>query len=124
MPKRLVAGLLAASFAGCPIAAETLGDLIKRTTGSEVEIVGHIGTGLDMMDDEALHFRDQDEVLYGVIFDAGRVARKQLEGCKFAMFGGGSPCAISAKAEVEMDGSSLRLIIFEVSSIAAPAPLN
>ena len=122
--KRFVAGLLSAIFAAYPISAETLGDLIKWTTGSEVEIVGHIGTGLNIMDDDALNFRDQDKVLYGVVFDAGRDARKQLEGCKFAMFGGGSPCAITAKAEVEMDGSNMRLIIFEVSTIAAPALLN
>ncbi len=104
--------------------AETLDDLLKRFAGSETEISGHIGTGLNIMDDEALSFRDKTKVVYPVVFDAGRDARKALEGCKFAMFGGGSPCELTGKAEIEMDGSAIRLIIFEVTNIADPAPLN
>ncbi len=103
---------------------ETLPELRSRISGSEIMVEGHIGTGLDMMDDEALVFRDADGATYEVVFDAGRDARKALNGCKFAMFGGGSPCALAAKAEVELDGSNLRLIVFEVTTIAAPAPLN
>jgi hypothetical protein len=40
------------------------------------------------------------------------------------MFGGGSPSAFSGKAEVELDGSKIRLIIFEMTSIGTPTPLN
>lgn len=104
--------------------AETLADLRNRIAGIEVQITGHIGSGLDLMDDEALAFRAEDEITYPVIFDAGREARKALDGCKFAMFGGGSPCALNGKAEIELDGSRIRLIVFEVTSIAPPAPLN
>lgn len=105
-------------------AAETLEDLRARIAGTEVDITGHIGTGLDLMDDEALTFRTADGTVYPVIFDAGREARRSLEGCKFAMFGGGSPCALNGKAEIELDGSRIRLIVFEVGSIAAPAALD
>ncbi len=104
--------------------AETLDDLLKRFAGSEVEISGHIGTGLNIMDDEALSFRDKTKVVYPVVFDAGREARKKLDGCEFAIFGGGSPCEITGKAEIEMDGAAIRLIIFEVTNLADPAPLN
>ena len=74
------------------------------------------------MDREALSFRDEANAIYPVIFDAGRTARKQLEGCKFEMFGG-TPCALTGKAEIELDGAQIRLIIFEVTNIAAPAKL-
>jgi hypothetical protein len=104
--------------------AETLADLRTKMSGAEVEITGHIGTGLDMMDKEALHFRDAEGTTYQVVFDAGRDARKKLAGCEFAMFGGGKPCAFSGKAELEWNGSQLRLIVFEVSQISPPAPLN
>jgi hypothetical protein len=103
--------------------AETLSELRGRVSGAEVEIQGHIGTGLDLMDDEELAFRDSEGAAYKVVFDAGRDARKSLDGCEFALFGGGSPCALTAKAEVEWDGANLRLIIFEVVSISPPAPL-
>jgi hypothetical protein len=103
---------------------ETLQDLRQRIAGSEVEIAGHIGTGLELLDDEAIAFRDAEGNVYPVVFDAGREARRKLEGCKFAMFGGGSPCAMSGKAEIELDGSRIRLVVFEVTGISAPAPLR
>jgi hypothetical protein len=106
------------------VSGETLSELRARVSGVEVLIEGHIGTGLVMMDDEALVFRDADEIVYTVVFDAGRTARKSLEGCKFAMFGGGSPCAFAGKAEIELDGAQIRLIIFEVTAIGTPTPLN
>lgn len=106
------------------LSGETLSEFRERTGGVEVTIEGHIGTGLFMMDEEALAFRDVEEIVYAVVFDAGREARKSLEGCRFAMFGGGSPCALSGKAEIELDGSQVRLIIFEVSTIGKPLPLN
>ena len=115
-------------FATCllvapPALAGSLADLRSSIAGQEVEITGYIGTGLNMMDKEALSFRDESKTVYPVVFDAGRTARKQLEGCQFAMFSGGTPCAMSGKAEIELDGATLRLIIFDVSSIAAPAKL-
>ena len=107
-----------------PAAAETLAELRTGLVGREITVTGHIGAGLDISDNEALSFRDQEGNIYPVIFDAGRTARKSLEGCEFAMFGGGSPCAMDGKAEVELDGSSLRLIVYEVDRIDPPAPLN
>ena len=115
--------LLLASL-GSPAAAETLAELRTGLTGREVAVTGHIGSGLDLGDDEALSFRDAEGNVYPVIFDAGRTARKALEGCEFAMFGGGSPCAMDGKAELELDGSRLRLIIYEVARIDPPAPLK
>ena len=121
--KHALAAILATIL---PIAAhaETLPELRAGLAGREVAVTGHIGAGLDIGDDEALSFRDAEGNVYPVIFDAGRTARKSLEGCKFAMFGGGSPCAMEGKAEIELDGSRLRLIIYEVAKIDPPAPLG
>lgn len=119
---RIVFPLMAALVA--PAAAETLAELRIGLTGKEITVAGHIGTGLDIGDDEALSFRDDEGNIYPVVFDAGRTARKSLEGCEFAMFGGGSPCAMEGRAEVELDGSRLRLIIYEVARIDPPAPLR
>jgi hypothetical protein len=109
---------------GAPAGAETLAELRAGLTGREIAVTGHIGSGLDIGDDEALSFRDAEGNVYPVVFDAGRTARKSLEGCKFAMFGGGSPCAMDGKAEVELDGSRLRLIVYEIARIDPPAPLK
>jgi hypothetical protein len=116
----LIVGLVTAAA----LPAETLSELRAAITGREITVSGHIGTGLELMDNEALAFRGDDGVTYPVVFDAGRNARKSWDGCKFAMFGGGSPCAMSGSAEVELDGSRIRLIIYEVDSITAPAPLS
>ena len=120
--KRLGALFLASLVT--PAAAESLAEMRVDLTGREITVTGHIGSGLEIGDDEALSFRDAEGNIYPVIFDAGRTARKSLEGCEFAMFGGGSPCAMEGKAEVELDGSHLRLIIYEVARIDPPAPLN
>lgn len=115
--------ILASTFiAPTAIAAETLSELRENIGGREVTISGHIGTGLEMMDNEALSFRDGDGNIYPVVFDAGRDARRQLEGCKFAMFGGGTPCALEGMAEIELDGSRLRLIVYAVT-ISPPEAL-
>jgi hypothetical protein len=78
---RNVSLLLASLAFGTAASGEALSELRARVGGVEVSIEGHIGTGLLMMDEEALAFRDIDEVVYTVVFDAGRTARKSLEGC-------------------------------------------
>lgn len=112
---------LAASLAN-PAQSETLDELRGDISGREVSISGHIGTGLDWGDDEALHFRDTAGHVYPVVFDAGRDARRSLEGCEFKMFGG-TPCAMSGMAEIELDGSRIRLIVYRVDEIAPPAEI-
>jgi len=107
-----------------PVGAETLTDLRTRIAGAEVTIAGHIGTGLEIMDKEAISFRDADKTVYDVVFDAGREARRALEGCKFDLFQGGTPCAVTGRAEVQWNGARLRLILFEVSSMTAPGPIR
>lgn len=107
-----------------PAAAETLEELRTGLAGREIGISGHIGSGLDLGDDEALSFRDAAGNVYPVVFDAGRAARKALDGCQFKMFGGGSPCVMEGKAEVELDGSRIRLIVYEIARIDPPAPLK
>ncbi|MBN8633075.1 MAG: hypothetical protein J0L76_19755 [Rhodobacterales bacterium] len=116
--------LLLLATLGSSAGAETLAELRKDLTGRELAVAGHIGSGLDIGDDEALSFRDIEGNVYPVVFDAGRTARKSLEGCKFAIFGGGSPCAMDGKAEVELYGSRLRLIVYEITRIEPPAPLK
>ncbi len=112
------------SLTAVPAASETLEELRAGLAGREIGIAGHIGSGLDLGDDEALSFRDAEGNVYPVVFDAGRAARKALDGCKFQMFGGGSPCMMEGKAEVELDGSRIRLIVYEVARIDPPAPLK
>ncbi|MFD1882197.1 hypothetical protein [Paracoccus pacificus] len=104
--------------------AETLDTALAGIIGKEVEIDGHIGAGLNVMEDEALAFRDGAGRTYPVVLDAGRAARKRLADCKFAMFGGGTPCSLKGKAEIEMDGSRIRLILFEATEIGEPAALK
>lgn len=119
---RLLLPLLA--LLAAPAGAETLSDLRARITGLEVDLAGHIGRGLEIMDKEAISFRDADKTIYDVVFDAGREARRALEGCRFDLFQGGTPCAITGRAEVEWNGARLRLILFEVTSMAAPGPIQ
>lgn len=96
-----------------------LQDTLAEIAGREVIARGHIGSGLDFTDDEALSFALPDRTTFAVVFDAGREARRQLEGCEFEMFGG-TPCPATVKAEIEMEGSRVRLIIFEVMEIGPP----
>jgi len=103
-----------------PVSAETLAEARNKISGLEVEVSGLIGTGLNMMDDEALAFRDEQKNTYEVVFDAGREARKKLSGCKFEILGAGSPCPIKGKAEIELSGSDIRLIIFDVQVTSNP----
>ena len=102
------------------ISSEAILDFRKSIIGREIMISGSLGSGLDFSDDEALFFKDEEGNVYPVVFDAGRNARRATEGCRFAMFGDGTPCRMSGLAEIELDGSRLRLIIFEVSNISPP----
>ncbi len=117
------AGLLLLALAAPAKAQEALPplpEILAGVAGQEVLIEGHIGTGLDLMDDEALAFRLPDGTVFPVVFDAGRDARRRLEGCRFQMFGG-TPCRMSGKAELEWDGSRLRLIVFALDVIEPPS---
>lgn len=86
----------------------------------EVEISGHIG--LDPMDEDRILFRGTDGGTHKVIFDAGRAARKMSNGCQFKIFGG-TPCAVTARAELRWDRADLDLVVFELVDIAGPSPL-
>jgi hypothetical protein len=103
--------------------SQTVEETMASVAGLEVKIDGWIGTGLDMMEAEALGFRTREGVYFPVVFDAGREARRKLEGCRFQIFGGGTPCDMTGQAELEWDGSRLRLIIFEVANIEPPERL-
>lgn len=107
----------------CPsiLPAQTLSEWRSESEGIEVSITGHIGSGLDLMDEGALFFVDLERNTYPVVFDAGRNARKALEGCEFYAFGGGTPCAIEGMAEVDFDGSRIQLIIFQADEIGVPS---
>ncbi len=102
------------------LGAETLDAALSRVTGSEVEIDGHIGAGLDVTDSEAMFFKNTEGDVFPVILDAGRNVRKQLADCKFAIFGAGTPCRLKGKAEIQLDGAKVRLSLFETSEIGKP----
>lgn len=113
---------LAFGFGALPAAAEelpTLADALSALVGTEVTATGHIGRGLDIMDKEAISFALPDRTTFPVVFDAGRNARRALEGCQFKMFGG-TPCPATISAEIEMDGSRVRLIVFALDEIGPP----
>jgi len=103
-----------------PAGAETLEQVLTGIVGREVTVDGQIGT--DPFDENALRFRIADGATFAVTFDAGREARKKLEGCKFEMFGG-TPCKAGIRAEIARVGSQIVLIVFEVVSIDPPAKL-
>jgi hypothetical protein len=93
-------------------------------SGTDVTVQGYIGTGLDIMDDEAITLvMTSDRAAFPVVFDAGREARRQLDGCEFNSFTGGTPCLMTGKAGLEWDGGRIRLIIFAVDSILPPAEM-
>ena len=117
---RALAAALALS--GGTASAETLDELRAGLAGREVSIAGFIGTGLVIGDDEALTFMDAERNSYPVVMDAGREARRATQGCRFQLFGG-TPCAMTGMAEIDLDGSRIRLILYEILSIEDPAEM-
>ncbi len=108
--------LLLLALAPVPAGAEPLSDALNTLAGREVTIEGRIGTGLDITDDEALFFRN-DLGTFPVVFDAGRTARRSVETCEFGLFAGEGGCEMTGMAEIEIDGSRIRLIVYQVDSI-------
>lgn len=113
---------LGLGLAALPTLAEelpALTDALSAFVGTEVTATGYIGRGLDIMDKEAISFALPDRTTFPVVFDAGRNARRALDGCQFKMFGG-TPCPATISAEIEMDGSRVRLIVFALDKIGPP----
>lgn len=52
---------------------------------------------------------------YDVLFDAGREARKKLNGCKFGI-SSSSNCQTDIKAEIMLSGDEIGLNIYELSN--------
>ena len=128
---RSVSSIMVCTLCLWPIAAPAqdgpadFDSLRAGLAGTEVMLDGYIGTGLEIMDDEAINFVvPSDRATFAVVFDAGRDARRQLEGCVFNSFTGGTPCRITGRAELEWDGGRLRLILFALDTIAPPAGME
>ncbi|MCT4553230.1 MAG: hypothetical protein N4A53_00930 [Pelagimonas sp.] len=116
-------------FATTPAAiAETMPDFetmaraaYQSQDGKEIEIEGAVGTQYG----DRLYFYDASG-RFPILLDAGRAARKSLEGCEINSFMEPSenPCLITGKAEVQIDwdesknfadGIKVRLVVFELT---------
>lgn len=93
-------------------------DFYSDVDGKEVSIKGAIGTFIS----DTLKFGDTSGI-YDVIFDAGRNARKSIEGCEINLFSlQASNCFIEGKAEIVVDwnegdpgdGYPIKLSIYEM----------
>jgi len=122
--KQAIKCFLGLCFICLPVFAEetlpSLEETVATINGKDVTVAGWIGSGLVLGDDEAISFALEDRTTFKVIFDAGRDARRQLEGCEFKFFGG-TPCPAVVNAEIEIDGSNIKLIVFDLIEIGAPA---
>ncbi len=91
--------------------ATTLQDAVNSINGKEVTVSGFIG--YSWASDEFVRFESEGHV-YDVILEAGRSARKTISGCKLKLFGSGG-CIANAKAEIQIKGDEITLLIFELT---------
>ena len=99
--------------------AETLAEVISGLSGREVTFTGFIGSGY--VGSPEFSLLDRNGTRYGVIFDAYRDTGPAIEECEFVGYTNEGACAIEGKAEIELDGSNIKLIVFEVTSLSPPA---
>lgn len=96
---------------------EQMAKLHASLKGKTVTMNGAIGT----MIGDTLYFKN-DHGQFKVQFDAGRNARKLIEGCELEWFGwANSDCIVEVDAEIEIDtaydfadGGEIKLIVYEV----------
>jgi uncharacterized protein YdeI (BOF family) len=111
-----------ASSEGMPEFEKSVRETYKAYDGKEIDIEGAIGTWIG---GETLYFYDSSG-LYTILLDAGRAARKSIDGCEINRHvePHKSPCRITGKAEVKIDwddsnnfasGIEVGLIVFELS---------
>jgi len=98
-------------------AVEQMAKLHASLKGKTVTMNGAIGTLVS----DTLYFKN-DHGQFQVQFDAGRSARKLIEGCELEWFGwANSDCIVEVDAEVEIEtaftfaeGGEIKLIVYEV----------
>jgi hypothetical protein len=93
----------------------------RGINGSEVELKGAIGTFIT----DQIKYADNSGV-YDVLLDAGRDARKSIEGCEIQLFAPEkSPCQIIGKGELVIDlddgnlgsGFGVKISIYELNLV-------
>lgn len=113
---------VSASAEGMPEFEKSVREKYKAYDGKEIDIEGAIGTWYG---GEKIYFYDSSG-RYAILLDAGRAARKSIEGCKIDDYvePHKNPCPITGKAEVKIDwddsknfasGIEVGLIVFELS---------
>lgn len=98
-------------------AVDQMAKIHASLEGKTVTMRGAIGT----MIGDTLYFKN-DHGQFAVQFDAGRNARKSIEGCELEWFGwANSDCIVEVDAEIAIetaydfaDGGEIKLIVYEV----------
>jgi hypothetical protein len=96
---------------------DKISGLYNSLSGKTVTMRGAIGTKIG----DQLYFKN-DHGQFKVQFDAGRAARKKIEGCKIEWIGWkNSKCLHEVDAEIKLDGKyslsdgiDLDLIVYEI----------
>lgn len=124
----LSATTLATLMAGAVVAQETdtlevtriIGEIAQRhaaLSGKTITMTGTLGTYIS----DNIYFANEDG-FFEVQFDAGREARRRIEGCLVTPFGtSSSQCVFEIDAELVVaerfdlaDGGEIKLIVYEV----------
>lgn len=121
-----LAGSAAAQMADTSEVRVTVSQIARLHAGLDgkiIDVTGALGTLIG----DTLYFRSADGLLSDdlieVQFDAGREARRLVEGCSITLFGNADPrCVFDVEAELDViepynlpDGGRIRLIILDVN---------
>ena len=98
-------------------AVEQMTKIHASLQGKTITMRGAIGT----LFGDSLYFKN-DHGQFAVQFDAGRSARKSIEGCELELFGwANSDCIVEVDAEIAVekaygfaDGGEVKLIVYNV----------
>lgn len=111
--KHLIA-VAALAIAGPAVAQEApdVDAALAALDGAEVVATGQIGE----ISANSILFLRTDTATFPVAFALPREELARLDGCALSFMGDGN-CAVSAKAEMEVDGNTVTLLVYELISL-------